>query len=102
MPRIALTVIIDTDRPLGPQVAPARAQGIPWKILEHMTGRTRRGLSKMLSSSQLWERQVVSLRVLNAPSLGSDDQSRRVSSLDTGPAASAAGLLPEYGDVSTP
>lgn len=65
MPRIQLTITIDMDRPLGPQVGPCRAHGIPWKILERMTGFSRRGLSKMLVSSQLWERQVLSICVLN-------------------------------------
>lgn len=47
-----LEIVIDRDRPLGPQLAVYRAQGVPWKFLERLCGRRRNRLEEMLAAFQ--------------------------------------------------
>lgn len=42
-----IAVAIDTDAPLGPQVAAARAQGVAWKLIVRATGFTERHLRNL-------------------------------------------------------
>jgi len=91
---IQLTVTIDTSRPLGPQLAAARARGLPWKLLADITCVSERHLRRLVEMSGIWDRQAISLCVLNPPVTSSVDQ-LGVSSLKTGAASPAAApLLP--------
>lgn len=49
--RIVREVTIDLDN-LAADVADARAQGEPWKVLEDMTGYTRQYLDKVLQEAE--------------------------------------------------
>lgn len=41
-------VEIDDTKPLGPQIASARAQRVPWKVLERALGRSRQLLDHIM------------------------------------------------------
>lgn len=45
---VRLVVAIDLDLPLGSQVARARAKGVPWKMIEELTGLTRQRLYQLV------------------------------------------------------
>lgn len=42
-------VVIDTEKPLGPQVAEARRQFVPWKVIERATGYSRHRLWEFMT-----------------------------------------------------
>lgn len=61
-------IVLNLDRPLGPQIAAARATGCPWKILEDLTGLSRQRLATLvdrelskLTSCQIRNRQRESI-----------------------------------------
>lgn len=43
---VTVPLTINLRRPLGPQLVPLRALGIPWKMLCDMTGRARSTLQE--------------------------------------------------------
>lgn len=46
--RVILHVEIDDEKPLGPQIAAARAQHVPWKVLAAALGMKRQMLERYL------------------------------------------------------
>lgn len=60
----ALIVVIDDEKPLGPQLAGARVWGVPWKLLQQLAGGyTTRHLQSLAMTSHLCERQAVQWKV---------------------------------------
>ena len=64
MALIRITFEVDTDQPLGPQLAPWRAFGMEWTPIENITGYSRRWLQPLVAASQIWERHRVRTEVL--------------------------------------
>lgn len=64
----ALVIVIDDEKPLGPQLAGARVWGIPWKLLRDLSGGfTARHLQNLVASSHQCERQAVRWEVMVPP-----------------------------------
>lgn len=66
----ALLVVIDDEKPLGPQLAGARLWGVPWKLLRELAGSVSvRHLQNLADRAHFCERQAVrwEITVLPAP-----------------------------------
>lgn len=59
--QVELTVVIDLDEPLGPQIAAAKPF-ISWKLLQDMTGLSRQHLDRLRADAKHWAKGVVSVR----------------------------------------
>lgn len=46
---LILHVAIDDSRPLGPQIAAARAEGVPWKVLEDKLRLSERHMRNLMA-----------------------------------------------------
>ena len=57
---VQLQVLIDLDRPLGPQVAAAKPF-VSWKLLQDMTGLSRQQLDRLRTDAKKWANGVVSM-----------------------------------------
>lgn len=55
---------VDTEQPLGPQLAPWRAYGMQAKPICALLKISRRHLQRLTSMSQIWERHRVRTEVL--------------------------------------
>lgn len=44
-----LHLVVDRDAPLGPQVEKLRAEGVPWKLIERLTGKRKTRLEEYLA-----------------------------------------------------
>lgn len=63
-----LLVVIDDEKPLGPQLAGARLWGVPWKILAELAGGyTTRHLQSLTATSLICERQTVRWEITVPP-----------------------------------
>jgi len=55
---------VDTDRDLGPQLAPWRAKGMEWEPICSLLGKSRRHLQTLVAGAHIWERHRVRVEVL--------------------------------------
>lgn len=44
-----LRLVVDRDQPLGPQLEKLRAEGVPWKLIERLTGKRKTRLEEYLA-----------------------------------------------------
>ena len=53
--RVIVHVVIDDAKPLGPQILAARAQHVPWKVLENILGLSRQLLAHYAERDRICE-----------------------------------------------